>query len=146
MYEENAITLNKEHIKNINYSDVIAITIAEEGAMGEENAFQAVLKDLTTYYINLEDTDISTKEFHNAFPVMKEFSCFFGKVKYPDKDWVCVYMGYGNYLLVRHEYETSLNKYLKDNFKDGYVNGELYQSWYSVIKNITENKKINKRK
>lgn len=41
--------LTKDNINKIKYEDIIAIFVAEGGAMGEPNAFHAVLKNLTHY-------------------------------------------------------------------------------------------------
>ena len=76
------IKLDKDSIKDINYSSVVAITIAEEGAMGEQNAFHVVLNDLSHDYVNLEVADFSKEDFFKTFPVMETFSCFFENVYY----------------------------------------------------------------
>lgn len=70
---DNYIKVTKDVLNQIDYENVIAIFIAEGGAMGEPNAFHAVLKDLTHYYTNLGEMDFTKEEFFNALPVMGSF-------------------------------------------------------------------------
>ena len=57
---KNTIELTKDNIKEINYEDIIAVTIAESGAMGEPNGFYAVDKYLNVYHLNFYFTDIDS--------------------------------------------------------------------------------------
>ena len=133
MENDEIIRLDKDNIKDINYDDVVAITIAEGGAMGEANAFHVVLKDLRHYYINLGIADFSKEDFFRTFPVMKTFSCFFGNVNNLENGWKWYYMGFGNYFLVREEYFELVGKYIKENFGEDLGDGRLYQKWYNVL-------------
>lgn len=128
------IKLDKDSIKDINYSSVVAITIAEEGAMGEQNAFHVVLNDLSHYYVNLEVADFPSEDFFKTFPVMETFSCFFGNVNNLENGWKWYYMGFGNYLLIREKYDDKVSKCIKENYGDDLGDGRLYQNWYNVLK------------
>ena len=130
------IDLNKENINEIVYDDVIAITIAEGGAMGEPNAFHAVLKDMSHYYVNLGVADFSRKEFFKAFPLMETFSCFCAHVDRLEEGWKWYNMGFGNYFLVRNEYSKKVDDYINKNFKEDWEHGELYQKWFEILKDI----------
>ena len=46
------VELTNENINNINYDDVVAITIAEGGAMGEPDGFYVMLKNHDLYHTN----------------------------------------------------------------------------------------------
>lgn len=133
---ENTILLTKDNINKIKYDDVIAITIAEGGAMGEPNAFHSVLNDLTHYYVNLGEADFDRKDFFEAFPLMKTFRCFCAHVDRLEDGWKWYNMGFGNYLLVRKEYSNKVEEHIKNNFKDNWEHGELYQKWFDMLKDI----------
>ena len=105
--EKGVIVLTKDNITTVNYEDVVAITIAEGGAMGEPNAFHAVLKDLTHFYINLGEADFDRKIFFKTFPLMETFRCFCANVDRLDDGWKWYNMGFGNYLLVRKKYSNN---------------------------------------
>lgn len=74
--KNNIIYLTKNNIANLECENIIAITIAEGGAMGEPNAFHVVTKSLEHYYTNLSDTDISRETFFFLFSVIKKDSLF----------------------------------------------------------------------
>lgn len=74
--KNNIIDLTKNNIANLECENIIAITIAEGGAMGEPNSFHVVTKSLEHYYINLSDTDISRETFFFLFSVIKKDSLF----------------------------------------------------------------------
>ena len=52
------LELNKNNLKEINYNDIVAMAIAESGAMGEPNGFYVVTKDMKQYHLNFQYTDI----------------------------------------------------------------------------------------
>lgn len=140
MEQNIAIKLNKDNIDKINYDEIIAVTIAEGGAMSEPNAFYAVLNNLERYYVNLGDSDITKEQFFKSFPVMEKFNCLWEEVLYLDKGWSWFNMGCGNYLLVREKYKDKIYNYIKGNFGDDWHHGELYQKWYEALKNIINTK------
>ncbi len=130
------INITKDNINDIKYRNVVAITYAEAGAMGEEFGFHVVLKDLMHYYVNLGDADFTKEEFYHAFPLMKTFRCFYSRVENLKRGWTCYYMGYGNYFLIRSKYAKKVDKYIKDNFKKNWQDGELYKKWYTMVKDV----------
>ena len=62
LLKNNIIDLTKNNIANLECENVIAITIAEGGAMGEPNAFHVVTKSLEHYYTTEILTSYSTKD------------------------------------------------------------------------------------
>lgn len=139
---DNYIKVTKDVLNQIDYENVIAIFIAEGGAMGEPNAFHAVLKDLTHYYTNLGEMDFTKEEFFNALPVMGSFNCFCEQIMGLEDGWIWYNAGFGNYLIVRKEYKNKIDKYIKEHFKENWQHGELYQNWLDMLKKIME--KLNK--
>ena len=127
------IYLNKSNINKIKYEDIIAIFVAEGGAMGEPNAFHVVLKGLIHYYANLGNADFSKEEFDTAFPVMKTFRCFAEEVNKLEEGWNWFNAGFGNYLIVRNDYYEKIKKTIEKNLTKDYTRGELYNHWYEMI-------------
>lgn len=130
------IKLTKDELIKIKYEDVIAFFISEGGAMGEPNVCHTILKDLTHYYINLYDRDFSKEEFFTYLPVLSSFDCFCEVITGLDKNWQWYNAGFGNYLIVRDNYTEKVDKYIKENFKENWEHGELYQKWFNMIKEI----------
>ena len=131
---KNTIELTKDNIKEINYEDIIAVTIAESGAMGEPNGFYAVDKNLNVYHLNFYFTDIDGRDIVQVFPLLKTFKCFFGYVKKLDEDWNSFNMGYGNYLIVRKSIYYKVNLSIEKILGKNWMVSELYKKWYDVIK------------
>lgn len=128
--------LTKDNINKIKYEDIIAIFVAEGGAMGEPNAFHAVLKDLTHYYVNLGDVNSTRQDFFKAFPLMESIRCSCGEVNDLEDGWNWFNVGFGNYLIVRNEYYKSIKEYIEKNMSDNWQIGELFNNWFSVLEKI----------
>lgn len=137
MSRENEMELTNEIIGTLDYSDIIAITIAEGGAMGEPGGLELVKSDLSLYHTNLSYSDINTDKLFEKIPVLGKIKVFFGNANNVE-DWKTFYMGFGNYLLVRDKYFEPYQKYLDENYKEGYEFVELYNSWYEILKQIIE--------
>ncbi len=71
-------------------------------------------------------------------PLLKNFKCFFGKTNYLEKGWKWLYMGFGNYLLLRNEYFEKYKKYMDDNLPKDYESGCLYNKWYNILIKIVK--------
>lgn len=104
--------------------------------MGEPNAFHAVLKDLTHYYVNLGDVNFTRQDFFKAFPLMESIRCSCGKVNDLEDGWNWFNAGFGNYLIVRNEYYKSIKEYIEKNMSDNWQIGELFNNWFSVLENV----------
>lgn len=132
------IEITENNIDDINYDNIIAVTIAEGGAMGEPNSFYAVDYNMQRYYTNFNSEKISFDRLNNKFVLLKNFSCFMECVNNLDNGWNWFNMGYGNYLILRQKYYTNYKKYIEENFSDDYEHGELYQKWYETLKKIMD--------
>lgn len=138
-FRESIIELKNENIEEIIYDDIIAVTIAEAGAMGEPNGFYAVNKEHKLYHLNFGETSIEKETLYEKFPLLVKLNCFFEEVSNLDMEWKWFNMGFGNYLVVRDSIYSIVKKYIKENLKEDYEHGELYNKWYEVIKNVTQN-------
>lgn len=139
--KNNIIDLTKNNIANLECENIIAITIAEGGAMGEPNAFHVVTKSLEHYYTNLSDTDISRETFFSCFPLLKKIHCFCEDLDGLEKDWSWFNMGFGNYLIIRTEYNDEMNNCIETRLTENWQRGELYNNWYDLVKSIILDRK-----
>lgn len=133
---QNTIELTKENLIDIKYKNIIAVTIAEGGAMGEPNGFYAVESDYKLYHLNFGSETINKKELFDKFPLLKTFKCFCEHVYNLEDGWEWFNMGFGNYLIVRDTFSKKVNEYISNNLKENWQHGELYQKWYEVIINV----------
>ena len=132
----NRITLNSKNVDIIKYDSVIAITVAEGGAMGDPNGIEIVLKDMSHYYYNLAYTDINVDKFFEDNPVFKSIKCSIAQITQIDKNWNWFDMGFGNYMIIRQEYYEKFNKALLKRIGKKYNTGELYNSWYGILNEV----------
>ena len=128
------IEITKENLATIRYEDVVAMTIAEGGAMGEANGFYVAMKNYDLYHTNFGNSQVTQEQLYETFPLLKTFNCFFGEAGGLNGEWEYFNMGFGNYLIVRQEYYDVIKNYIKDNLPDDYQHGPLYRNWYNIIK------------
>lgn len=130
------IDLTRENIKQIDSDDLIAITIAEGGAMGDMDAIEIVGKDLKVYYTHFGKFE--NEELEKIIPFLKTISGGLGEVSGLPEDWSHLYTGYGNNLFVRPELKDKIIDYVRENYKDFELPEivELYSHWYEALENI----------
>ena len=134
--KEEPIEIDSKNIKDINYDGIIALTIAEGGAMGEPNGFQVVDENMKLYHSNFADGKIEYKKLETAFPVLKSFKCGFDDVQKLDNGWKWISLGMGNYLIIKEEYyDRYMDRVIAELGKE-YRKGELYQNWYKILKKL----------
>ncbi|MBR5419251.1 hypothetical protein IK110_03320 [Candidatus Saccharibacteria bacterium] len=126
------IQLSEEKLDDIQYGDVIALTIAESGAMGEPDAFYLVDKDLRIYYTNLRDFNFI--KLANKITMLRTLNIFLGNAENVENGWKNFYMGFGNYLFVKNEYSERIQNFLDNECDKKNRCGELYCHWYSALK------------
>lgn len=134
------LELNKDNLKDINYNDIVAITIAENGAMGEPNGFYAVTNKLKQYHLNFQYTDIKKAQLFDAFPLLETLDIYASQIHNLDFNWKWFNMGMGNYLIVRENYYKKIADYIKNNLSENYEYGELYNKWYDILKMVVSDK------
>lgn len=138
----NPIELSNKLIDEIYYDDIIVITISESGAMGRPNSFFAVDKNLNLYHTIFGNKMVDFNQLQQKFALLKNFRCSCEHVDYLENNWSWFNMGFGNYLMVRNEYYTMVENYIKENLSVTYEHGELYRRWYFILKKLYQNKKL----
>lgn len=132
--EVNIIELSNKLIDEIDYNDIIAITVSESGAMGNPNCFYAVDKGLNLYHTTFGNKEVDFNNLQNKFTLLKDFRCSCEHVNHLENNWSWFNMGFGNYLMVRNEYFTMVENYINENLSVTYEHGELYRRWYFILK------------
>ena len=135
------ITLTNESIMGLQPDNLVAITIAEMGAMGDPGAIKFVDKKLKVYYTHFGE--INDDLLGEAIPFLPKISLMLGEVKGLPEDWDYLYTGYGNYLFIRPGLKDGISEYIRANYKDTKMPEivELYSHWYEALKNVFEDKK-----
>lgn len=130
--EKKEIELSNEIFDSIDYNKIIAVTIAEGGAMGEPNGFYAVDDKFNLYHTNFAYGKVNFEKLKNKFILFNE------EVDMIEKNWSWFYMGFGNYLLVRTFLGETIKKFIDEYFSDVYKHAELYDRWFYMLKYINE--------
>ena len=130
------IELTEKVIDEINAAEIIAITLADGGAMGDPGAIMLVnkkLKKFCTHFGIIDD-----KKLVKIIPFLEKIKVNFDKVTGLDKDWDYIYTGFGNYLFIRPELKDPILKYVEENCKDPKLPtvARIYSHWYEALKNI----------
>ena len=128
------IELTNDILNGLNYDDLIAVTIAEGGAMGDPGAIEIVNSNLDIYHTHFREIDNNLLQ--EKIPFIKNLQIAFGEIDGLSKDWAGLYAGYGNYLFVRPEYKKPILEYINKKYGDTGmpITVELYSHWYDAIK------------
>jgi len=130
------IDLTREKFDRLKNENLVAITMASGGAMGDPSAIELVDKNLNVYYTHFGD--YSNEELEKVIPFLATLHVEFDNIKGTGDNWSGLYTGYGNYLFVRPKYKEPIEKYIEKNYSDSEVGltVELYSHWYEALKNI----------
>ncbi len=131
--------LTDKNLKAIKPENVVAITMASNGAMGDPGAVEITDKKLDVYYTHLGE--ISSEKLKRIIPFIEKIDDIFaniwtgGKVEI-DGDWTGIYTGFGNCLFVRPELKEPMLDYIKANYTECSPTVELYTHWYDALKEV----------
>lgn len=158
LIRDRVIEITKDNIDEINYDDVIVITVATGPAQGEPNGVMIVTKDLKVFHTNklvyygpkkaklwgiTPNQIVPIKEFVKKLPLFNKIGTnglqFFNQ----DKDWEMIYMDYGNYLFIRKE---RADKFLKlvDSYEGRNRIWWPYCYWYDMLSECLGNESKHK--
>lgn len=138
---EEPIELDKDNIKDIDFDRIIAVMVAEGGAMGEPNALLVVDENMKLYHSNFAFGNFKPEELKEKFPVVAGFDCPSDKINELDLGWKWFYLGAGNALLVRDQYYEHFKNRVESELGKDYKKGELYQRWYEILQKVVIIKK-----
>ena len=127
------IDLSEEKLKAIKPEEIIAITLAGGGAMGDQNAIEIVDKDLNVYYTHFGVFD--NGKLKRFIPFIDTLQVEFDNIEGIGNDWAGLYTGYGNYLFVRPELKEPILHFVEENYSDTGLPlvVELYTHWYDAL-------------
>ena len=128
--------LSEEQIKNLNYEDIIAFTLAEGGAMGCPGNVEIVTyinEKLIGYETNPVYGGIPYYKLYKAIPWLEKFSCGIGYVSNVGEGWKHIDTGFGNHLFIRNFMYDSFMEQAKDKRVS-----EVYTSWKKWVSEIVK--------
>lgn len=133
---EERIEITKENLEEIDYDSVIALTIAEGGAMGEPNALLVVTDELKVYHLNFRTTEIPIETIKNKLTVLMKFDCGFWGTSISEEGWRSFNLGMGNHLIMRKEYAEKFLNLINNFIGVSWKAYELYATWLYLLKEV----------
>ena len=132
------IKLTKDNYKDYQLNEVVALSIAESGAMGEPGNFEIVTNKGEVYIANPLYDDISLQAVFEFCPILFHIRIgTTGCISKPN-GWQYLYLGFGNHLFINDSIYTQFQIGLKyvENKRPYY----LYNEWMGIVKDIVGNK------
>ena len=133
-----SIEITKNNIEEIKYNNIMFLSFAEAGAMGEPGGIKILLKDSKLYHTNYcYNKDIKIEDLFSIFPPLATFQCGMCIVTNLDKNWKWIDMGMGNYLLIRDKIHSKYMEYLEKEIEnDKFRQGKIYAKWLEIAKKM----------
>lgn len=132
--------LSEEQVKNLNYEDIIAFTVAEGGAMGNPGNIEIVVSkndNLIGYETNPSYGGIPLYKLYKAIPWLEKLVVGIGYIANVGEGWTHINTGYGNHLFIREFMSDSFEKKSKDKKVS-----EIYVSWKEWVAEISKTVKF----
>lgn len=130
---KNLIELNNADLNMASFKDVMFLSFAEGGAMGDAGAIVFYVKSGEGYYLNYVYGDVDITKVMALFPVLER--CKFGICgigsEVPE-GWKYVDLGVGNHLLVKNEVYDSFRSHIGENYYPPVV----YREWSKIADRI----------
>lgn len=118
-------------LDKIKYDDIIAISIAENGAMGDPGAVIVLNKNLSQCYFH--HYNIIPEKLKKKLPIFEGLRLEFGNAIITEKGWDIYYFGVGNYLFIREKYYKKLKQSLDSAKTSGVSSAEICSKWPNLI-------------
>ena len=133
-----SIEITKNNIEEIKYNNIMFLSFAEAGAMGEPGGIKILLKDSKLYHTNYcYNKDIKIEDLFSIFPPLATFQCGMCIVTNLDKNWKWIDMGMGNYLLIRNKIHSKYMEYLEKEIEnDKFRQGKIYAKWLEIARKM----------
>ena len=131
----NIIELCNDELTNEIFKDVMFLSFAEGGAMGEPGGILFFVKSGDFYHLNYVYGDIELKKVKVLFPVLGECQFgMFGIGSIVPKGWNYVNLGMGNHLIVNDEVYDLFKEELGDEERAS----EVYRKWVGVAEKVLD--------
>lgn len=141
IYDEDAIIdLSIKMLDKIKYKDIIMMSFAEPGAMGEPGGIIFLLNNLKAYHTNYCYDGMDIKNLYSIFPPLETIKCGFHEVKDLDDNWDWLDMGFGNYLFIRKDIYDDYVKLVEQEITEEPREGHLYNRWIELAEQLLSNK------
>lgn len=133
------IKLNKDNYNDYDLSDLVAISIATGGAMGDAGAIEMVTSKGEVFYANPLYEDITIEQVFIACPILSEIELgIFSCIKKPT-GWNSIYLGYGNHLILHDSIYKQFQLGQKQR-QDEIRNRLLYNVWMDIVLDCIDGK------
>ena len=129
-----SIDLTEKLLADLKSDDLIAITMAADGAMGDPSLIELVDKDLKIYRTHFGVFDNS--KLSKLIPFLDTLRVdLFDNIEGTGDDWAGLYTGCGNYLFVRSELKAPVLHFVEEKVSDTSMPlvVELYAHWYDAL-------------
>lgn len=136
--ELDRIEITEDNIKKINYDMIIAVTVAEGGAMGDSGGLQVVDEEMKVFHSNINTGKVPYEELAKKFKLLKGFNCSPTDINNKNLGWKWYYLGGGNALLIREKYYKFFNDELVKTLGKDYKKSDLYLSWFSILQKVKD--------
>ena len=144
------ITITKENYNDYNLTDLVAISIAAGGAMGDPGAIEFITSQGRYFYANPVYENITLEQVYFACPLLSEIQLgVFGCIEKP-KGWEYIYLGCGNHLLINDSIYVPFQLGTKQK-QEEIKKSLLYNNWKNIVEEcldgtVYKNERIDKLK
>lgn len=146
----NIITITKDNYTDYDLHDVVAISIATGGAMGNPGAIEIITSNGGVFSADTINEDITLEQVFTICPDLLEIDTrFFERIKNP-KGWQYIYLGLGNHLYIKETIYAPFQLGTKQ--KKEHIKGSLlYNNWKDIVLDCLDgtiymNERLNKFK
>lgn len=118
-------------LNKIKYDAVVAISVAENGAMGDPGSVVILNKDLSQCYFH--HYNVAFEKLKQKLPIFEGLKVEYGDATITEKGWDVYYFGAGNYLFIRDKYYKKSKNYLDAAKISGMSAGKIYFNWQHIV-------------
>lgn len=140
--ETEFLKLTKDNYKQYHLNDVVAISVAQPGAMGDPGSIKILSSKGEKYYANPWHDNISVESVYCVCPLLSHIRIsVIGCISKPI-GWHEIYLGCGNHLFINDTIYSQFQlgvKYLEN--KEPY---DLYNEWMGIVQDIVGNRIFSK--
>ena len=126
------ITITRDNYTDYDFLDVVAISIASGGAMGDPGAIVIITSKGKVFYANPSYESISLEQLLSICPILLEIdSKFSERIKNPI-GWEYIYLGWGNHLYIKESIYAPFQIGMKQK-EEQIKESLLYNNWKEIV-------------